>query len=129
MSSNLFHFLFYLNSQPHSRVKGLPMAQGIPPLPQQEELLGGLNHLCEDVIIESYTMNQHTYCLITSSVVVELSLAQFDYIHCAESDLASQSGFELRPQDVNLACTSALSTQPNWTFNINTNNSSRSFIC
>ena len=116
-------------SQPHSRVKGLPIAQGIPPLSQQEELLEGLSYLCEDVIIESYTMNQHTYCLITSSVVVELSLAQFDYIHCAESGLAPQSGFELRPQDVNLACTSALSTQPNWTFNINTYNSSRSFIC
>ena len=129
MSSNLCHFLFYLNSQPHSRVKGLPMAQGIPPLPQQEELLGGLNHLCEDVIIESYTMNQHTYCLITSSVVVELSLAQFDYIHCAESGLAPQSGFKPRPQDVILACSSALTTQPNWTFNINTYNLSRSFIC
>ena len=27
------------------RVKGLPIAQGIPPLPQQDELLEGLNHL------------------------------------------------------------------------------------
>ena len=44
-------------------------------------------------------MNQHTYCLITSSVVVELSLAQFDYIQCAESGLAPHSGFEPWPED------------------------------
>ena len=84
--------------------------------------------MCEDVIIESYTMNQHTYCLITSLVVVELSLAQFDYIQCAESGLAPHSGFEPWPQDVKLACTSALTTQPNWTFKIKKYNLTRSFI-
>ena len=73
-------------------------------------------------------MNQHTYCLITSSVVVELSLAQFDYIQCAESGLAPHSGFEPWPQDVKLACTSALTTQPNWTFKIKKYNLTRSFI-
>ena len=30
---------------PPLRGKGLPIAQGIPPLPQQDELLEGLNHL------------------------------------------------------------------------------------
>ena len=63
--------------------------------------------------------------LITSSVVVESSLAQFDYIHCVESGLAPQSGFKPRPQEVILACTSTLTTQANWTFNINTYNLSR----
>ena len=37
------------------RVKGLPIAQGIPPLPQQDELLEGLNHLYKDVNIEKVT--------------------------------------------------------------------------
>ena len=65
------------------RVKGLPIAQGIPPLPKQDELL-------------------------------ELILAQFDY--------------EPRPQDVKLACTSALTTEPNWTFKIKKYNLTRLFI-
>ena len=37
------------------QVKGLPIAKGIPPLPQQEELLKGLNHLYMDVNIEKVT--------------------------------------------------------------------------
>ena len=46
-----------------------------------------------------------------------MSLAQFDYIHCAES-VAPLSGFEPWPQDVKLVRTNALTTRPNWTFNI-----------
>ena len=37
------------------QVKGLPIAQGISPLPQQEEMLEGLNHLHKDVNIEKAT--------------------------------------------------------------------------
>ena len=37
------------------RVKGLPIAKGIPPLPQQEDLLEGLNHLYKDVNVERVT--------------------------------------------------------------------------
>ena len=42
------------------RVKGLPIAQGIPPLPQQDELLEGLNHLYKDVNIEKVTQWTNT---------------------------------------------------------------------
>ena len=43
-------------------------------------------------------------------------------------NIFSKSGFEPLPQDVKLACTSALTTQPNWTFNIQKYNLTRSFI-
>ena len=49
-------------------------------------------------------MHQHTYSHITSSDLVELSLAQFDYMHCVESGSAPQSGFEPWHQDVKLVC-------------------------
>ena len=42
--------------------------------------------------------------------------------------LPPHSGFEPWPQDVKLACTSALTTQPNWTFKIKKYNLTRSFI-
>ena len=45
-------------------------------------------------------MHQRTYFLITSSELVELSLAQFDYIHCVESGATPLSGFEPWPPDV-----------------------------
>ena len=45
-------------------------------------------------------MHQRTYFLITSSELVELSLAQFDYIHCAGSGATPLSGFEPLPHDV-----------------------------
>ena len=45
-------------------------------------------------------MHQCTYFLITSSELVELSLAQFDYIHCAGSGATPLSGFEPWPPDV-----------------------------
>ena len=45
-------------------------------------------------LTESNTMHQRTYILITSLESVELSLAQFDYIHCAESVKTTPNGFE-----------------------------------
>ena len=49
-------------------------------------------------------MHQRTYFFITSSELVESSLAQFDYIHCAESAATTMSGFEPWPQDGKLVC-------------------------
>ena len=60
----------------------------------------GLNYLIRLCLTESNTMHQHTYFLITSSELVELSLAQFDYMHCAESGKSPLSGFEPWPPDV-----------------------------
>jgi hypothetical protein len=51
-----------------------------------EGVLIGLNYLIRLWLSQSNTMHQQTYFLITSSELVELSLAQFDYMHCAESD-------------------------------------------
>ena len=45
-------------------------------------------------------MHQRTYFLITSSELVESSLAQFDYIHCVESGATPLSGFEPWPPDL-----------------------------
>ena len=45
-------------------------------------------------------MHQRTYFFITTSELVESSLAQFDYIHCVESGVTPLSGFEPWPPDV-----------------------------
>ena len=79
------------------------------------------------------TLKARTQCfntpttLITSLVLVELSLAQFDYMHCAEN-VTPQSVFKHWPYDVELAYNSALATRLNWTFNIQTYNLSTSFV-
>ena len=49
-------------------------------------------------------MHQRTYFFITTSELVESSLAQFDYIHCVESGVNPLSGFEPWPPDVVLVC-------------------------
>ncbi len=62
----------------------------------------GLNYLIRLSLFQSNTMHQHTYFLITSSELVESSLAQFDYIHCVESGATPLSGFEPWPPDLKL---------------------------
>ena len=80
-----------------------------------EGVLVGLNYLIRLWLSQSNTMYQRTYFLITSSELVELSLAQFDYIHCVGNGASPQSGFE--PWSLMLCkyATRVLTTQPNWT--------------
>ena len=80
-----------------------------------EGVLVGLNYLIRLWFSQSNTMYQRTYFLITSSELVELSLAQFDYIHCVGNGASPQSGFE--PWSLMLCkyATRVLTTRPNWT--------------
>ena len=59
-------------------------------------------------------MYQRTYFPITSSELVKLSLAQFDYIHCAGGGASPLSGFEPWPLMLCKYATGILTTQPNW---------------
>ena len=62
-------------------------------------------------------MHQRTYFFITTSELVESSLAQFDYIHCAGSAATPMSGFEPWPQDGKLVhnqCSNHSAKLDNW---------------
>jgi hypothetical protein len=60
----------------------------------------GLNYWIRLCITESNTINQCAYFLITPLELVEWSLAQFDFMHCVESDAIPLSGFKPWPPDV-----------------------------
>ena len=113
--SNLNHFLLLITVSSAREWMGSSHNSGHSFFCPIEGVLMGLNYLIRLWLSQSNTMHQRTYFHITSSELVELSLAQFDYIHCVGSGATPLSGFEPWPLMLCKYATSVLTTRPNWT--------------